>query len=173
MDRIQLQASKLWDLLFSEDTASTYQNALNLTGTILKESAQLIWLVICSVFVFGAWVGDTSVKTGQGIRTWVDKQGSEESTPDPAAMADKSKALLESGRKTVANLLNQAREQLGMEAAAPAQIKPAASQPATTKPAAKAPVTAAPAAAVKPAAAATGETVREAVEDDWPPRTED
>lgn len=125
MDRIQLQASKLWDLLFSDETAETYQTALNLTGTILKESAQLIWLIICSVFVFGAWFGDASVKTGNSLRTWIDEQGtpSAASATDTTSMADKGKSLLDSGRQGAAYLLSQAREQLGLEAMPPTPAK--------------------------------------------------
>ena len=116
MDRIQIQASKLWDLLFSEETATTYHNTLNLTGTILKESAQLIWLIICSVFVFGAWFSDTSVKTGNSLRTWIDEQSnSSATTADKKDLAATGKSLLESGRTSAAYLLAQAREQLGLE----------------------------------------------------------
>lgn len=117
MDRIQVQASKLWELLFSDETAQTYQTTLNLTGTILKETAQLIWLIICSVFVFGAWVSDTSVKTGNNLRTWIDEQGapSTAAATDPNTLADTGKNLLDSGRTWLTDLLSQAREQLGLE----------------------------------------------------------
>lgn len=133
MDRIQIQASKLWDLLFSEETATTYQNTLNLTGTILKESAQLIWLIICSVFVFGAWFSDTTVKTGNSLRTWIDEQSNPSaSTTEKKDLAATGKSLLESGRTSAAYLLAQAREQLGLEpepepAKKKTELKPAAS----------------------------------------------
>lgn len=116
MDSIQIQASKLWNLLFSDETAATYQKTLNLTGTILKETAQLVWLIICSAFVFGAWFADTSVQAGKGIRDWLDRKVDPDSVPtDPEAIADKGKSLLDTGRVGMANLLNQAREQLGIE----------------------------------------------------------
>ncbi len=120
MDRIQVQASELWDLLFADETAETYQKSLNLTGTILKEFAQLIWLIICSVFVFGAWFSDTSVRAGKSIREWIDDSSSEMSVPTDSptaskAVAEKGKSLLDTGRTGIAYLLNQAREQLGIE----------------------------------------------------------
>ena len=116
MDRIQVQASELWDLLFADETAEVYQKALNLTGTILKEFAQLIWLVICSVFVFGAWFSDTSVRAGKSIREWVAESSSEVSVPtDSKAVAQKSKSLLDKGRTGIAYLLEQAREQLDID----------------------------------------------------------
>ncbi|PZO54537.1 MAG: hypothetical protein DCF15_11640 [Phormidesmis priestleyi] len=132
MDRIQLQASKLWDLLFAEDTATTYQTTLNLTGTILKEIAQLIWLIICSFFVFGAWFSDTTVKTGKSIRDWVDTQASgTASAVEKKPLAETGKSLLETTRTGIIYLLNQAREQLGIEPTeVPAQsVSRADSQP--------------------------------------------
>ena len=130
MDRIQTQASELWDIIFSEETAATYQKALNLTGTILKEAAQLIWLVICSFFVFGAWVGDTSVRAGQSIRTWIDQQGTPGSAPSTnTSLAEKGKSLLDTGREGIAYLLDQAREQVGVEPTSMPTIAPS-SKPA-------------------------------------------
>lgn len=115
MDSIQVQASKLWDLLFAKETAETYQNTLNLTGTILKEIAQLIWLIICSAFVFGAWFSDTTVKSGKSIRDWVDQKANPSAVPtDQTSLADTGKSLLDTGRVGIAKLLNQAREQLGI-----------------------------------------------------------
>ncbi|MGB3766865.1 MAG: hypothetical protein WA947_09925 [Phormidesmis sp.] len=121
MDRIQTQASELWDLLFAKETANTYQSALSLTGDILKESAQLVWLVICSFFVFGAWFGDASVKTGKGVRDWIDQK--DVSVPSSAAApeiaAQKSKSLLDTGRESIAAALSKAREELGLDPNAP------------------------------------------------------
>jgi hypothetical protein len=182
MDRIQIQASKLWDLLFADETAETYQTTLNLTGTLIKETAQLIWLIICSVFVFGAWFSDTSVKTGKGIRTWVDQQGSETSAPDDQpSMADTSKNLLDTGRTGIAYLLNQAREQLGIEAEeTPKVIQSSPSKPASTPVvSASATSTTAQSPTLRPVSQGAGsqstaaETSREASDDGWPPQQDD
>lgn len=184
MDSIQVQASKLWDLLFSEDTADTYQKTLNLTGTILKESAQLIWLIICSVFVFGAWFSDTSIKTGKGIRDWVDNQGAggtEESKP----IAETGKELLDTGLTGVNYLLNQAREQLGLEAQELPAKKPAAVSAKSSAPTPSAPpaakttpaptksysATSTPSSASAPTA--DSEITREPAEDGWGSGDED
>ncbi|MEO1620452.1 MAG: hypothetical protein AAFU53_05385 [Cyanobacteria bacterium J06632_3] len=203
MDRIQLQASKLWELLFAEETAQTYQNTLNLTGTILKESAQLIWLIICSVFVFGAWFSDASVKTGNSLRTWLNEQSNPTATGgEKKDLAATGKSLLDSGRTSAAYLLAQAREQLGLEANPPAPVKKKtnpAPQP-TVKPApavATQAVKPAPEPVTKPTpepvaatpvatqtavqsipqdstpTLETEEVSREDVEDDWPPQEEE
>ena len=121
MDRIQTQASKLWDLLFDEETANTYQSALSLTGNILKESGQLIWLILCSFFVFGAWFADASTKTGQGVRDWVENRDAIAPSPESVKeiAAPKGKSLLDTGRESVAAALSKAREELGLDPNAP------------------------------------------------------
>lgn len=135
MDQIQLQASKLWELLFSEDTGETYQNALNLTGQILKETGQLLWLIICSVFVFGAWVGDASMNAGNSLRDWIEHQGDTEApTADKKPIAEKGKELIASGRTGVDYLLNQAREQLGLEPVEPQPVRKPSVPKAVSKP---------------------------------------
>ncbi|MEM8504228.1 MAG: hypothetical protein AAF716_13875 [Cyanobacteria bacterium P01_D01_bin.1] len=116
MDRIQKQASDLWALLFDEETAETYQSALNLTGKILTDTAQLLWLIICSVFVFGAWFSDASVKAGNSIRTWVDQQASSPPAGESKPLSETGKDMLDSSRIAIVKLLNRAREELGLEA---------------------------------------------------------
>jgi hypothetical protein len=172
MDRIQIQASKVWDLLFDDETANTYQNALNLTGTLIKESALLIWLVICSFFVFGAWFSETSMKTGKSLRDWIDQLGNESGpTADQKPIAETGKSLLETGRTGVSYLINQAREQLGLEPSLietkPA-VKPAAkpaSTPVSAAPSAPAPSTPPTQPTTRPSA--VSEISRETVDDGW------
>lgn len=133
MDLIQKQASELWELIFSEETGNTYQEALNLTGNIIKETAQLLWLIICSVFVFGAWLGDTSMNAGNSVRSWIDNQGNPAVAAEKKPIAETGKSLLETGRSGIAYLLDQARDQLGLEPAPPAPVRKAPSpKPAAT-----------------------------------------
>ncbi|MGB3790518.1 MAG: hypothetical protein WA949_21095 [Phormidesmis sp.] len=117
MDRIQKQASALWELLFDEETAETYQSALNLTGKILTDLAQLIWLIVCSVFVFAAWFSDAAVKAGNRIRAWVDQQTGETPTAaETKSLSEKGEELLGNSRVAIVQLLNKARGELGLEA---------------------------------------------------------
>ncbi|NJM97018.1 MAG: hypothetical protein HC800_07400 [Phormidesmis sp. RL_2_1] len=188
MDRIQVQASKLWDLLFAEETAETYQNTLNLTGTILKEIAQLIWLIICSFFVFGAWFSETSVKAGSSIRRWVDEQSNPSSaSADTKDLTATGKDLLETGRTGIVYLLNQARQQLGIDPVeAPQKPTKIVNSPpaAPADPPSSAPDAPAKAAPAKPvadskpvtstaASSTVTETSREDADDDWPPQEAD
>lgn len=190
MDQIQLQASKLWDLLFSDETGETYQKTLNLTGTILKESAQLIWLIICSVFVFSAWFGDASMKTGNSVRGWIEQQQNPSLAPaeDKTPLVETGKTLLATGRTGLDKLLNTAREQLGLEPVEPAPVRkpsvkaappaPAApvvekAQPASVSTPSPAPVTSAPVAKESDITPDATEVSREPDSGDWPPQEVD
>ena len=114
MDRVKSQAAVVSQLLFSPKTAEAYKNALVLTGQIIKEVALLVWLVICSVFVFGAWFGDFSMNTGKTARTWWEKQQTVSEDGNEAAAAT-GKALLDVSQNGANFLLDKAREQLGLE----------------------------------------------------------
>ncbi|EDX84875.1 hypothetical protein S7335_2574 [Synechococcus sp. PCC 7335] len=117
MDRIQEQASELWELIFKDETAETYQAALNLTGKILTDTARLLWLIICSVFVFGAWFSDASVKAGNNIRLWLDRQTNSDTTTEASKpLSETSKDVLDKSRTAIVKLVNKAREELGLEA---------------------------------------------------------
>ena len=134
MDRIQEQASDLWELIFDEETAKTYQVALNLTGKILTDTARLLWLIICSVFVFGAWFSDASVKAGNNIRLWLDRQtNSDVTTQASKPLSETGKDVLDSSRTAIVKLVNKAREELGLEAEPlPTPTKKAVAPAATT-----------------------------------------
>ena len=112
MDRIQAQAAKLWQLLFSSETASTYQKTLTLTWEILKESAFLVWLIVCLVFVLFDWFWQSSVQVGRDLRSWYD--GFEDPNANNVLSAT-GKAVLAAGEAGASYILSQAKEQLGIE----------------------------------------------------------
>lgn len=111
MNKIQMQIAHVWHLLFSQETAATYQKALQLTWEIIKESGKLLWLFACLFLVIFAWGMNTSVKTGQSLRSWYDE------IEEPRAnhfMNEAGKALMLAG-STGANLaVSQAKNQLGI-----------------------------------------------------------
>ncbi|NJL67370.1 MAG: hypothetical protein HC894_12415 [Microcoleus sp. SM1_3_4] len=51
-NQISTQANKFWQLVSAPNTRSTYQQAIAITGQILREAALLIWLTLCFVLVF-------------------------------------------------------------------------------------------------------------------------
>ncbi len=131
MDRLKAQAAKLVQLLLAADTFAAYQKALQITWEIIKETALLIWLVICLVLVLGDWFWKTATQLGQNTRSWFTSL--QEVSSDQVA-TETGKALLTAGTSTLSFTLNKAREQLGLpipeEPPAPvAVVPPPAPQP--------------------------------------------
>lgn len=110
-NQIKNQADKLWQTLSAPTTFSTYQQALNLTWSILKETVLLLWLVLCLVLVFFDWFGNTAIALGRRAKTWFDNLQTSET--DQIA-SDTGKALLEVGKTGIASTLSLARAQLGL-----------------------------------------------------------
>lgn len=129
---VTVQANKVWQLLTASSTANIYKQAVDVTWTILKETAQLLWLVLCLVLVAGDWFWKKSIAAGQNTRVWVDDWGSSagSTSSDPGETAAQLwQNLLASSQSAAQSLLAKAREQLDLptepEAAAP-PVKPAA-----------------------------------------------
>lgn len=119
------QISDWWQTVSSEETLNTYQNALQVTWNILRETAKLIWLFFCLILVFFDWFRDTAVGLGQQLRSWVN------ALPEPKAEHAWSEVIAWS--KSISqvgtySLVNQARGQLGI---APVESRPV-TQPAMT-----------------------------------------
>ncbi|MEO0825263.1 MAG: hypothetical protein AAFW84_33900 [Cyanobacteria bacterium J06635_15] len=146
MDKIQAQATKLWDLIFAAETAKTYQKVLALTWTILLESGRLIWLVFCLVLILAAWIGSYATATGRNVRAWYQQLGQQSEAESSSEMfVSAGKSLLDVTSSSAAFLLNQAKDQLGIELPPPPIKVIAPEKPA---PAAKTPQPVAPVASV-------------------------
>lgn len=141
MERIQAQANQLWQIISSPSTAKVYQQTLALTWSILKETGQLLWLVLCLGLVAGDWFWKKSYKVGQDTRIWVNTMQTKAETPaadgsDPGATAnffsETGKSLLAAGQAGVTLVLNTAKEQLGLEVQSepPLPSAPVATPPA-------------------------------------------
>ncbi|MDX2099919.1 MAG: hypothetical protein SFW36_19265 [Leptolyngbyaceae cyanobacterium bins.59] len=121
MDRIQAQFAKLWQLLTAAETTDTYSKTLSLTSSILKETATLLWLLVCLVLVAFDWFWNTAFQLGYAVRAWVnglDSQG-EQLVPNTG------KSLLEVGKNSLISSINHAKEQLGV----PVSLPPAPPEP--------------------------------------------
>jgi hypothetical protein len=133
MDTIKVQANKVSQLIFASDTGSTYQKALTLTWDILRETALLIWLVICLIFVGAEWLWNTAIDLGQKVRAWYESLGEKKAEPgEPQSFESISKSVLSAGESGAAFLLYRAKQQLGIDAEPPAPKtvkKPEASKP--------------------------------------------
>lgn len=164
MDRIQSQFTRFTQLLFDPKTAAAYQTVLTVTWNLIKEASLLIWLVLCSVFVLGAWIGENAISTGRNLRTWVATQSDSEGDSSEKIAAT-GQALLDISQNGVNSLLDQARVQLGLDKLdRPAKaVKTPDSKPAPT-PVAAAPKPSAPAPTPTPASTVS-ESVAESSEE--------
>ncbi len=120
MERIKNQANTLWQLLTAPSTANAYQQAIALTWSILKETAQLLLYVFFLTVVLGEWFYRTATNAGRNTRTWIEtlqNQPTPTEAKDPSQLLqDTGKSLLAAGQSSLTQVLNTAREQLGLEA---------------------------------------------------------
>ncbi|MCU0548634.1 MAG: hypothetical protein MUC48_04730 [Leptolyngbya sp. Prado105] len=131
MEKIQAQFAKLLKLLTASETYGTYQSALTMTWTILRETALLGWLVICLVLVVSDWFWKVSVGAGRTTREWFNQlEGSSEQIA-----SETGKALLNAGKSSLGYTLNQARAQLGFEMPPePVKVEPVKVEPVKVEP---------------------------------------
>lgn len=130
-NRIQAQATKLWQTIAAPETATTYRNLVSVTWTIVQEAAYLFWLVLCLGLVFVDWFWRLGYRSGSDLRSWVNNM----EEPDPNRMLSSTgESLATVGKTGVVKALNAAKAQLGIEVTepipAPSPIRPA-SQPTT------------------------------------------
>jgi hypothetical protein len=125
MDKIKQQANTVSQLVFSAETGNTYRKTLILTWDILRETALLVWLVICLVFVGGEWFYRNSVQLGRNTRVWYNGLGEKAEGREAEAAATSGEALLTSVKSGTSFLLSRAREQLGMPEPQPTPESPA------------------------------------------------
>jgi len=138
MERIKNQANTLWQLLTAPSTANAYQQAIALTWSILKETAQLLLYVFFLTVVLGEWFYRTATNAGRNTRTWIEtlqNQPAPTETKDPSQLLqDTGKSLLAAGQSSLTQVLNTAREQLGIEAPPAAVAKAPVSPPPAIAP---------------------------------------
>lgn len=112
-NRIQAQATKLWQTIAAPETATTYRNVLSVTWTIVQEAAYLFWLVLCLGLVFVDWFWRLGYRSGSDLRNWVSNM----EEPDPNRMLSSTgESLVTVGKTGVIKALNAAKAQLGIEA---------------------------------------------------------
>lgn len=127
MDKIKQQANIVRQLLFAGDTAQIYQQTLTRTWDILRETSQLVWLVICLTFVGGEWFYRRSVQLGRNTRTWYNDLSRQAASPGQGqSMETTGQALLDTVQSSTSYLLSQARKQLGLQEPPAPPASPAA-----------------------------------------------
>ncbi|MBO9999654.1 MAG: hypothetical protein J7641_11725 [Cyanobacteria bacterium SID2] len=126
MDKLKTQFTRVGELLFSSNTGETYSKALSLTWNILKETAILLWMVFCLVFLVFVWGWGYATQISSNAKVWYDNQGKKGSEN---LLGDAGKALVAAGSSSAAFAVSQAKEQLGIHND-PTPIKPIEPLPA-------------------------------------------
>lgn len=112
MDRIKVQADKLWTLLVEPQTYAAYKNFVVTTWAILRETALLVWLVVCLSLVAFEWFWKNSLAAGRSSRAWFNNlEGSNEQMA-----SETGKALLAAGKSSLNFTIATAKQQLGLPA---------------------------------------------------------
>ncbi|NES24242.1 MAG: hypothetical protein F6K41_36350 [Symploca sp. SIO3E6] len=112
MNKIQAQAAKVGKILFSADTWAAYKQAIVLSWNLLKESARLIWLIICLGIFVVAWLWTNSLQVAQELKSWY---ASVEEPKTDHFLDAAGKELLLAGSTGAALALTHAKNQLGIE----------------------------------------------------------
>jgi cytoskeletal protein RodZ len=136
VDKIKTQANKVGELVFAADTGATYQKALALTWSILRETGLLLWLVLCLVFVGGEWFWKNSVSVGRKARSWYEDFQTPSTPEESKSAAEMGQSALAALSTSAETLLYKAKTQLGMDAEPPAPKAPTPPPAPVTTPAA-------------------------------------
>ena len=137
MEKIQAQANKVKELIFSASTGETYQKTLTLTWSILRETGILLWLVLCLFFVGAEWFWKNSVALGRSARTWYENLSAPKAE-EPKSASEVGQSLMSVIGSSTESLLFQAKQQLGIPAEPPGisavntSSKTSGTSPATT-----------------------------------------
>ncbi|WP_017327164.1 hypothetical protein [Synechococcus sp. PCC 7336] len=131
-NKFQPQVAKLWSLLSSSDTWTTYREALVTTAEILKETAILFWYLVLLLLVAVDWLWTQGYAAVQNVRLWLTSvKTSSDSEAEPldanTLAAQAGKAIASVSKTGLASAVVQARNQLGL----PGKVEPEFSPPPT------------------------------------------
>ncbi len=120
MHKLQAQIIKVGNLFFSPETGETYKKALVLTWNIILESAKLVWLTFCLLFVIFAWIWTIFNRGADRVQTWYNNIDEPKTNNILNATG---KTLLIAGSTGAAFAVAKAKNELGIEDNIEAPIK--------------------------------------------------
>ena len=109
--KIQAQAAKFWQSVVSAETLNAYTKAIDVTWTMFKEAAILLWLVLCLVLVIFDWGSDVATSAGRGARSWWDGMSKVDNND---IAAETGKQIVAASKASLSSTISQARSQLGL-----------------------------------------------------------
>ncbi|MEO0377512.1 MAG: hypothetical protein AAF329_23510 [Cyanobacteria bacterium P01_A01_bin.17] len=112
---IKDKATDWWQLISGEDTAKVYQDFFKRTWTILKETALLLWLLLCGVLVSVEWIWNSSSRVTESVSDLAKSNNN----PESNTMSEAGTKLWTGIQKGASGSIAKAREQLQMPASPP------------------------------------------------------
>lgn len=129
------QASKLWTLITEPSTAKTYQDTLDVSWKILKETGNFLWLVLCLGLVGIDWFWENSIAAGRKTRDWVNELSTaDKPSAEQLLTPETGKKLLDSSKSAVDAAIAAARKQLGLSEKPAAPPVPSSPAPTSVAP---------------------------------------
>ncbi|MDC0834117.1 hypothetical protein AY599_10860 [Leptolyngbya valderiana BDU 20041] len=112
MNKLKTQFATVGELVFSPNTGETYSKAFQLTWNIVKETALLLWMMFCLVFLIFVWGWGYATQIGRNAKVWYENQ---ERRDHENLFNEAGKALLSASSSGTAFAIDRAKEQLGIE----------------------------------------------------------
>ncbi|MGB0560690.1 MAG: hypothetical protein ACPGVO_02665 [Spirulinaceae cyanobacterium] len=135
MSKLKQQFQTVNQLLFSPETGQTYRQALGLTGQLLREIAQLVWLVLCFMFLITFWGGRYAGQASYNLRQWYGNLDAQQRQNIVGSLVGSVQAAIGGeatpGESSGRSLIELAKSQLGITQDPPA-LQPIPTVPTVT-----------------------------------------
>ena len=125
-NRIQQQATKVWQAASEPGVIGAYTQALTLTWNLIKEVAILVWLVLCLVLVAGDWLWINGKAAISNLQTWFSRMKEVETTE---VASDAGKVLANVSKQGATAIVSYAKTQLGLQEERDTEPEPGVVQP--------------------------------------------
>ncbi|MEM8639749.1 MAG: hypothetical protein AAGG51_13170 [Cyanobacteria bacterium P01_G01_bin.54] len=124
MSKLKQQFQTVNQLLFSLETGQTYLQALQLSWQIVREVAQLVWLVLCFMFLITFWGGRYVGQASYNLKDWYTHLDSQQRQNILGSLVDSLQTAISgkstSGETSSRSLIELAKSQLGITQDPPA-----------------------------------------------------
>jgi hypothetical protein len=109
------QAEELRKVVLQRDTIVSFQQSTGLLFTVIRETALLLWLVLCFGVVAFTWLSEKAIALGKSVKTGFDdfQENSREQAP-AEILSNTGKSVLLTSQSAANYLITYARKQVGI-----------------------------------------------------------
>jgi hypothetical protein len=112
---ISSQVEKLRQVVLQRDTIESFQQSIGLLFTVLRETALLLWLVLCFSIVALTWLGEKAITSGRSLKIGLTELQENSRGQDPGELlSNTSRSVLLTSRSAASYLVTQAKQQVGL-----------------------------------------------------------